>query len=309
LLVATFILGGLTVAGPSVLLADVWFTWSISLFGALVLLMFTSTGAIILGKAVADQNSFRTMLSTTTSNIVMVDNLNRVVYVSKSLSELTNIEDPQLTIGRPLIDLFPGRELKLLVHKMLKNKALWTADWEFSLNGHKRYFAVTSTSLPGLANSALINLRDMTHLAERDEIAVMKDSLQIGLFFMDKDYVIQDHYSRFLTDMLSETDLFGKRFPDLLAASVTPKELSIIQDYFEMVLKRSLDQSMLKDINPLNELHYVSITQGVKKVFHCDFTTIERDRGQIFALVTIYDITAKIELQQKLLEKETRRQE
>jgi two-component system chemotaxis sensor kinase CheA len=53
----------------------------------------------------------------------------------------------------------------------------------------------------------------------------------------------------------------------------------------------------------------VSVTKGEKKVFHCDFTTIERDGGQIFALVTIYDITAKIELQQKLLERENRRQE
>jgi two-component system chemotaxis sensor kinase CheA len=66
---------------------------------------------------------------------------------------------------------------------------------------------------------------------------------------------------------------------------------------------------MLKDINPLNEIHYVSVSTGDKKVFHCDFTTIERELGELFALVTIYDITAKIELQQRLLERENRRQE
>jgi two-component system chemotaxis sensor kinase CheA len=76
-----------------------------------------------------------------------------------------------------------------------------------------------------------------------------------------------------------------------------------------MIFSRSFETSMMIEINPLNELHSVSITAGIKKVFHCDFTTIERERGEIYALVTIYDITAKVELQQRLQERESRRQE
>jgi two-component system chemotaxis sensor kinase CheA len=307
--IALLILRDVPIIGPRVALAIVWFSWFMSLFGAVVLLMLARTATVVLGKAASDQNSFRTLLSTTTSNIAMVDDLNRVVYVSKSLSELTGIEDTQMTIGRPLIDLFPGRELKLLVHKMLKNKSTWTDDWEFTLNGQKRYFKVVSTGLTGTSNNALINLRDMTDLAERNEISVMRDSLKIGLFFMDHTYIIQDHYSRYLEELLSEHDLFGKPFPELLAHSVSASELTSVQDYFDMIFSRSFDQSMLDEINPLNEIHYVSITEGVRKVFHCDFTTIERDRGEIFVLVAIYDITAKVELQQKLQERERMRQE
>ncbi|MDR0313173.1 MAG: PAS domain S-box protein [Treponema sp.] len=307
--IALLITGGTEIIGPGVALVRVWFSWFISLFGAVTLLILTRTATVILGRAASDQNSFRTLLQTTPSNIAMVDELNRVVYVSKSLSELTGIEDTQLTIGRPFIDLFPGRELKLLVHKMLKNKSMWADDWEFTLNGQKKYFKVISTTLTGTANNALINLRDMTDLAERNEISVMRDSLQIGLFFMDRNYIIQSQYSRFLEDLLSETDLFGKRFPDLLARSVSASELTSVQDYFDMIFSGSFEKSMLIEINPLNELHYVSITEGIKKVFHCDFTTIERERGQTYALVTIYDITAKVELQQRLAERESRRQE
>jgi PAS domain-containing protein len=261
--IGILIASGYTVAGPGVHLVNVWFTWFISLFGALSLLFLARTATVVLGRAASDQNSFRVLLSTTTNIIIMVDEFNRVVYASKSLSELSGIDDPQLIVGRPLIDLLPGRDLKLLAHKMLKNKSTWgislkmlhtssSDDWEFMLNGQKRYFKVISTGLTGTTNSALVSLTDMTYLAERNEISVMKDSLQIGLFFMDKDYIIQDHYSRFLEEMLEETELFGKPFPELLAASVNAKELATIQDYFDMVLSRSLDQSMLKDINPLN---------------------------------------------------------
>jgi two-component system chemotaxis sensor kinase CheA len=137
----------------------------------------------------------------------------------------------------------------------------------------------------------------------------MKDSLKIGFFFMDRRYIIQDHYSRFLEEMLSEEELNGKCFPDLLASSVTPKELDSITDYFNMIFEGAFDQSTLDDINPLNQFNFVNSESGSRKVFQCDFTTVERGRGEIFVLVTIYDITARTELQERLREEETRRQE
>jgi len=148
----------------------------------------------------------------------------------------------------------------------------------------------------------------MTHLAERDEIAAMKDSMQIGLFFMDKNYIIQDHYSRYLEEMLAEGNLFGKLFIDIISNSVGESELEAIKDYFKMIIERTYDQEMLDEINPLNELRYKN-KRGEKKVFQCAFSTVERDRGEVFILVTIYDITIRIELQQRLAEEEARRQE
>jgi two-component system chemotaxis sensor kinase CheA len=146
-------------------------------------------------------------------------------------------------------------------------------------------------------------------LAERDEIAVMKDSLKIGFFFMDRGYIIQAHYSRFLEEMLSEQELSGKYFPDLLSASVTGKDLESIKDYFNMIFERTFDQGTLDEINPLGQFNYVNSGAGSRKVFQCDFTTVERGRGETFVLVTVYDITARTELQERLREEETRRQE
>jgi len=76
-----------------------------------------------------------------------------------------------------------------------------------------------------------------------------------------------------------------------------------------MVLERSYDQEILDDINPLNELHYVIKNTSIRKVFQCAFSTVERDRGELFILVTVYDITVRVELQQKLAEEEAKRQE
>jgi two-component system chemotaxis sensor kinase CheA len=163
--------------------------------------------------------------------------------------------------------------------------------------------------------SGIVTVKDLLDtcrkiaLAERDEIALMRDNLKIGLFFMDKNHVIQDKYSRYLEGMLSETGLYGKSFPEILSASVSSRELDVIKDYFDMLFDGKLDQSMLDDINPLGEINYVSVTTGEKKVFQCEFDTIQQRHGEVFALVSIYDITTETELENRLAEEENRRQE
>jgi len=308
--VLLLVLTGHPVAGQGVPRLMVFVYWAVCLFGSILLLMLTRASTVILNRALDQQDSFMNLLSNTENYVAIVDESNKIVHASKTLSRLGMVEEQELVRGRPLIDLFPGRSLKLYAGKMLNQKEDYAEDWEFSLNGQKRYFKATSHNLPGGHGSGtLINMYDMTHLAERDEIAAMKDSMKIGLFFMDTKYIIQDHYSRYLEEMLSETDLFGKTFTDVISASVTPNELQTIKDYFDMVLKQSYDQEMLDDINPLNELHYVNRRTGDKKVFQCGFTTVERGRGEVSILVTVYDITAKVELQKRLQEEQNKRQE
>ncbi|MDR0472272.1 MAG: hypothetical protein LBH43_01165 [Treponema sp.] len=298
------------VAGHDVSPGAASITWIFFLLGTLLLLLITKSATLSLGRAAADQNSFRTFLTTTANYVSMVDESNKVIHTTKPMAHLAQIENAELAIGRPLIDLFPGRELKLLVYKMLQQKEAYEDDWEFTLKRQKRYFKAFSTGLAGSSTGALISLHDMTHLAERDEIALMRDSLKIGLFFMDKNCIIQDQYSRFLEEVMSEKGLAGQCFLDVLSASFSTKELDAVRDYFDMVFTGSFDQSMLEDINPLNEWTYVCREETEKKkVFHCEIVTTERGHGEVVALVTIYDITAKTELQRRLLEEENRRQE
>jgi two-component system chemotaxis sensor kinase CheA len=298
----------LPIAGDGAPLGTVLISLAVYLFSCVVLLILARSATVTLNRALDDGNSFRTFLATTANYLAMVDKSNKVIYVSKPLSDLAGIEDPDLTTGRSLIDLFPGRDLKLLASEMLGQRGLYEADWEFVLNGQKRFFKAASNSLGGISKGTLVNLHDMTYLAERDEIAAMRDNLKIGLFFMNRECIIQDNYSRYLEELLSEKELTGKMFVDLLTSSVTSKERDAIKDYFGMVFDRIFDQATLDDINPLHELHYVSRT-GDRKIFQCEFVTVERGKGEDFILVVIYDITAKVELQQRLAEEESKRQE
>ena len=157
----------------------------------------------------------------------------------------------------------------------------------------------------------ILRAKKQSDLLSREKsnlIAIMQNNMKIGFFFMNQNYVIQNYYSRYMEYLLSEKNLGGKLFTDIISESVTPDELESIKDYFRMVLERKRDPEMLDDVNPLKELRYVNVKTSAMKVFHCAFATAKQTNGEIFLLVTVYDITARIGLEHKLAEEEYRRQ-
>lgn len=154
--------------------------------------------------------------------------------------------------------------------------------------------------------SALL-IRFLQH--EREENAAMKDNLKVGFFLMDQDYTIQGQYSQATEQLFSAVDLKGKNFIGLLAASLGKREIETLKDYFDMVFNRSFDQDMLDDINPIQELSYISVETGAEKMLSCGFTPVNRGHNKVFALGNILDITTEKQLQKQVAEEEAKRQE
>ncbi|MDR2444380.1 MAG: hypothetical protein LBD44_00385 [Spirochaetaceae bacterium] len=144
---------------------------------------------------------------------------------------------------------------------------------------------------------------------ERDEFTIMKDSLKTGLFLMDKNLIIQEHYSSLLEDTFGVSNLRGRKFTDLLASSLTSAEISTIIDFFDMVRERRFDADMLDDINPLQELKYIRNGGASEKILNCMFTPIEYNSGETVIMCNIEDITAKVELKRQFQREEVKHQE
>jgi two-component system chemotaxis sensor kinase CheA len=144
---------------------------------------------------------------------------------------------------------------------------------------------------------------------ERDENAAMKDNLKVGFFLMDKQYLIQGQYSTALEKLFSVNDLRGKNFINILSDSLNKKEIETLKDYFDMIVNRSFDKELLDDINPIQELNYVSVETGDRKTLNCGFTSVSRGRKDVYILGNILDITAEKELKTRLAEEAAGREE
>jgi hypothetical protein len=159
-------------------------------------------------------------------------------------------------------------------------------------------------------NRRLIELREKAEAAstelkeERDTIAAMKDALKVGLFFMDKNFVIQDHYSRALEDLLEMPDLGGKKFTDLLSASVKEQKLKNLIEYFVLLFNRArlsnMSPAMLENLNPIQELNYSVPGSGREKILQCTFVPVDRGNGRLFILGNLQDMTTEKQLRKQL---------
>ncbi|MDR2185484.1 MAG: hypothetical protein LBO80_07450 [Treponema sp.] len=172
-------------------------------------------------------------------------------------------------------------------------------------------------------NQRLRELKDAAEAAsaalkdERDTITAMKDALKVGLFFMDKNFIIQDQYSKFLETVLGIKDLRGKKFTSLIAPSVTQSVITSMIEYFVLLFNRSVvfshkfNEKMLEDLNPIQELAYVNPETKEHLILRCNFVSVDRGGGKLFVLGNIQDITSEKNMQKRLaeldLEKSTRK--
>jgi len=87
------------VSGIGVSLMATLINWAICLLGQITMLLITRSATVVLNKALEQQHSFSNLLATTENYIAMVDQRNKVVYASKTLSKMGDIEDPVLVQG------------------------------------------------------------------------------------------------------------------------------------------------------------------------------------------------------------------
>ncbi|MDR1905200.1 MAG: hypothetical protein LBQ88_23325 [Treponema sp.] len=137
---------------------------------------------------------------------------------------------------------------------------------------------------------------------ERDTIAAMKDALKVGLFFMDKDFIIQEHYSKALESILEVKKLGGKKFTDLLTARIKEQDLKNLREYLGLLFNRSSiqEEDMLKQMNPIPRMYYTNPETGEEKTLNCKFVLVDRGGGGLFIMGNLQDITRESHLQRQL---------
>ena len=141
---------------------------------------------------------------------------------------------------------------------------------------------------------------------ERDIIQTMKDNIHQGIFLMDKDLKILPQYSRPLINILSyyDSELAGKNFLDILAASLDAKQLQTMKGYFAMVFSKSKSIKVLESANPISEFEY-KIDDRLKNL-STRFNLIEQSGSEPVIIGIIQDITREKEFEKELqTQKET----
>jgi len=145
-----------------------------------ILMIFCMLGIYLTVRHVANRQcksniamtSFHTMLATTPNMVALVDELNRVTFISNEFINLANAECAEYAMGRPLFDLLPNNEMVEMIANDLDSVGSHVNTIKVEMNGEYRYFKIifVQMEVEGEEKGKLIDITDVTPIMwARDE--------------------------------------------------------------------------------------------------------------------------------------------
>jgi hypothetical protein len=141
--------------------------------------------------------------------------------------------------------------------------------------------------------------------AAQEDAALILATVPQGLFLLAPDLRIRSDYSRALESLLRRRDLAGAHFLDLLRPLVSEELYRLTADYLELMFDARKIESLLLKFNPLT---CVEITfdapdnKACRRFFEFGFHRVQNGKEIRHLLVSVHDITERINLQHQLLE-------
>jgi PAS domain S-box-containing protein len=110
--------------------------------------------------------TFGTILETTPSYMVIIDENAVVEYISDTLAKWLGISRRQYAQGRPFLDLFPAGEFRVNFQEIMEEEGYVTRNFEATLEGKQYYFMLRSSRMEAGKYSRYIEWIDITELME-----------------------------------------------------------------------------------------------------------------------------------------------
>jgi signal transduction histidine kinase/CheY-like chemotaxis protein len=160
------ILLGMPLMGEGIAIGDSMASWIITVYVCIFFMMLSRFSTDKSDRSSKALNAFSTLMATTPNLMALVDDMNRVTYISRPLAVLAHIEDYEMAAGRPLIDLFHEMDMKLMIRDILTTQGFYETMKELSINGESRYFKIIADSLQGTPRGKFIDISDITPIVQ-----------------------------------------------------------------------------------------------------------------------------------------------
>ncbi|MDR2461205.1 MAG: response regulator [Deltaproteobacteria bacterium] len=210
--------------------------WGLSGYVSILILMLSKFAAEKKHLADNAEVTMNSLMSATPNLIVLLDNLNRISYISKPLAELVHIEEHELTIGRPIVDLFPEMEMKLMISEIISSDGFFSKTIEMVQQNKVRHFRVLSDRFLGEAQGRFIDISDVTQIMEA-KLEAEKSNAAKSIFLAKMSHEIRTPMNAIIgmTDIILRDELPPGARENAMEVKQAGKSLiSIINDILDI---------------------------------------------------------------------------
>ena len=143
---------------------------------------------------------------------------------------------------------------------------------------------------------------DRQTAAAREETGRILGSVREGLFLLTDQRLVGHQHSASLERLFGRELLAGADFHAFLEHLTSPENAAAAKDYIDLLFNPKMKQSLLEQLNPLQEIELLSEQRQRKGPSHLSFAFDQiRENGRVVALlVSVFDVSQKIRLEREL---------
>jgi two-component system chemotaxis sensor kinase CheA len=156
-----------------------------------------------------------------------------------------------------------------------------------------------------------LNTSDAAIEAANEENREILVSVREGLFLLTPDNRLGSQLSRSAHELFGRSLVPGQNFFELLSTLVSEKALNDARDYVQLLFSPHVKEQLVQGINPLAEVELTvrnRLGQDTTRYLSFHFNRVQEDDTVHHLLVTVQDISEKVELQARLASERQRSQ-
>ena len=136
--------------------------------------------------------------------------------------------------------------------------------------------------------------------AARRETQEIMQTVNTGLFLLDKDLNIGQQHSRALNDIVGSDKLAGENFTSMLRGRISDKDLNTTRQFIEQLYNPRVKEKLVDSLNPLNKVMLHSTSGGDSRFLDFKFSRVYEDKDIARILVNVNDVSDAVNLEQRL---------
>ncbi|OXL23305.1 chemotaxis protein CheA [Psychrobacter sp. DAB_AL32B] len=140
-------------------------------------------------------------------------------------------------------------------------------------------------------------------ITARRETQEIMETVNTGLFLLDKDLNIGQQHSRALNGIIGADRLSGENFADVLRGRISDKDLKTTRQFIEQLYNPRVKEKLVDSLNPLHKvmLHNTSGEDSATSRFlDFKFSRVYENKDIARILVNVNDVSDAVYLEQRL---------
>lgn len=140
---------------------------------------------------------------------------------------------------------------------------------------------------------------DAQTLAAQRETAEIMQTVDTGLFLLDRDLTVGSQHSTALIDIIGTDRVAGRSLEEILRNRISDKDLQTAEEFIGQLYNPRVKEKLIHDLNPLHKIMVHDVDKG-SRYLDFKFSRVYDDSEISRILVNVNDVSEAVKLEQRL---------